>query len=175
MIDFIVNAKQKDVLFHFPENIKEITPEYLKDVTSNITIADNYSLVGIIYHETLSSIILAYKQRKKDIKAGVIPVFVKSGKTDNEFIQNIKPTEKIIITGTQLGLGIHVNAPKNKLNLDYFMNLAVDDSQAFNKALECKKEALFIEFKLVPNCDIVGAYAHNDASYNNPFVEVIDK
>lgn len=160
MKKFRLLANGKEVNFNFPTSIDEITSEYLTDVTSQVHIADHHSLVGIVYHESLGSVIIARKQAKKGLTGAVVPIFIKAGTTDSEFIKSIKCKDKLIIPSSQLSLGYHVVAPANKLSLDFFLKTLDKDTNV--AARYCnnygKEECFFVEFKLVPNVDIVGFY-----------------
>lgn len=163
--------------FKFPTSLSEITAEYLDNVTSNVVVADNYTLVGIVYHESLGSVILARKQSKKSITGGVVPIFIKAGNTDNEFIKSAKCKDKLIIASSQLSLGHHVVAPANTLSLDYFIRTLDKDNtvaKRYNNTYG-QEECYFVEFKLVPNCDIVGFYDTKDNKFNNPYIDITPK
>lgn len=176
MKEFILETKTKRVTFNFPTSLDEITPEYLSQVTANVKVADNYSLVGIVYQEVLSSVILARKQSKKNITSGVVPIFIKAGNTDIDFIKSAKCKNKIIISSTQLSLGYHVTAAKNVLGLDYFIRVLDQDTtiaKRYNNNYGMEK-CCFVEFKLVPNCDIVGIYDSTKVDVDNKYISVED-
>lgn len=179
MKTFIAETPNATVTFNLPTSLNEISAEYLKNVTADIRIADNYSLLGLVYHETLGSLIIAQKQNKKSITSGVIPVFIKCGKTDNEFINNTSCKDKLIISSTQLSLGYHAAAPKNKLSLDYFYSITDKDTNLFNryKGSFGNELCYFVEFKIVPNCDIIGIYDSNISTneITEKFVEVKER
>lgn len=78
MLKFEVNGKRGAILMNLPTKLSEITPEYLNEVTSNVVVADNYSLIGILYRESLASVILANNRKQKNITTAIIPVFVKA-------------------------------------------------------------------------------------------------
>lgn len=174
MKEFVLETGTKKVSFQFPTNLSEITQEYLQQVTANVKIADNYTLVGLVYHETLGSVILARKQSKKGITSGVVPIFIKAGNCDNEFIKSAKCKDKLIIAFSQLSLGHHVAAPTNVISLDYFIRTLDKDvtvAARYNNNYG-KEECYFVEFKLVPNCDIVGFYDSTKLEPENPYVKV---
>ena len=174
MKEFTIINDDKAIEFKFPTSMDEVSAEYLKDVTRNIHIADNYSLVGIIYHESLASVILARKQAKKSITSGVVPIFIKAGNTDNEFIQSCSIKDKIIIPSSQLNLGYHVACPTNVLSLDYFIRKLDNDvtvAKRYNNTYG-REECFFIEFKIVPNCDIVGFYDNTKQSMTNKYINI---
>lgn len=159
MKTFKIEAGNRTITYSFPENFSEISIDYLKDVTKEVEIADNYTLIGLVYTEKLSNIIMSFKQKKNNISSGVIPIFIKSGKTDSEFIKNAHITDKVIISNTQLSLGHHVRCKNNQLDIDKFLQYISDDAYAYKRSIdENIGKVCFLEFKLVPNCDIVGFY-----------------
>ncbi len=166
----------KEITFNFPTKLSEIKEDYLTEITKNVKVADNYTLVGIVYHESLGSIIIARKRASKSVTAGIVPIFIKAGNTENSFIKSCNIKDKIIISGSQLSLGHHVACPANVLSLDYFIKYLDKDNEVAKRYNNTygKEECFFIEFKLVPNCDIVGFYDSkseiNVSDYN--YVEV---
>lgn len=166
----LINGEQK-VTFNFPTSLNEITKEYLDKVTENVKVADNYVLVGVVYHETLGSIIITRKQSKKSFTSGVVPVFVKAGKIDNEFFNNIESKDKLILSSQQISMGQHVVCPSNVLSLDCFIkHLDKDTTVAQRYANNYgKEECYFVEFKLIPACEIVGYYKSNKIELDNTY------
>lgn len=175
MKEFIVRTKMSEVKFNFPTNLKELSNDYLKQVTDSITVAPNYSLIGVVYHEKLPNIIFSCNTKKKNASIGVIPIFIKSGDSDKSIVDNAKLGQKLLISNTQLQLGHHCAAPANKLTIDYFANVldAAVDKDLYQTAVQDpdKSEVLFIEFKIVPNCDIIALY--DDVSkVENPYITI---
>lgn len=148
-----------------PTSLDEISDEYLLALANNIKIADDYSLVGIVYHETLNRIVMSYKTGKKNIKTGVIPIFIKAGKTDVDFIKEAKLKEKLVISSAQLELSYHVNLPGNILNIDRIMSKIVEDlpMTEYQKLIQDvdPTHVYFVEFKLVPDVDIIALHKNN--------------
>lgn len=176
MKEFKFICGEKEVNFNFPTSLKELDAEYLKQVTANIKVADYYALIGLVYHDTIGSIILTRKQNKKDAKTGVIPVFIKAGNNEQPIIKDAKCKDVVIIAGTQLQLGHHVSAPLNKLSLDYVINCIDKDITLFTryKNFFGNEECYFVEFKIVPISDIVGVYDSNTVSITDPYVTISD-
>lgn len=179
MINFPVINDDKDVIYNLPTSLKEISSEYLLGVTADVAVADHYSLVGLVYVDKLTSIILAGQRKDKKSTVGVVPIFIKAGRTDSDFIKGIKTGEKLVMSNTQLSMGYNVIAPKNELNLDKFLKNVLNDKQLpYQRAFEKYPNDLvhFISFKLIPNNDIIGVYSesHEVAPYES-FVEIHDK
>ena len=176
MKTFHVNTKDgKEITFNFPTNVEELTPEILKEMTDGIHVAEHYSLIGLCYRDKLSNLIPLARSGKKDAKIKVAPIFVKCGDTDNKFIHNLIAGDKIIAMQSQIALGVHVNVPGNVLTLDYFTKVVANsaDRDIYEKELANKDQAecIFIEFKLVPNCDILGIVKDHIPAVFNIFVE----
>lgn len=174
MKEFTLETGSKKVIFNFPTSFDEITQDYLKSVTEHVNVANNYSLVGIVYQEPLSSVVFARKQSKKSITSSVVPIFIKAGNTDITFINNITCKDKIIISSTQLALGHHVACSNNVLSLDYFIRCLDKDTtiaKRYNNDYGMEK-CCFVDFKLVPNCDIVGYYSSNKNKIDNQYIKI---
>ena len=171
MLKFEVNGKHGSIIMNLPTKLSEITPEYLNEVTSNVVIADNYSLIGIIYRESLASVILANNRKQKNITTAIVPVFIKSGITNTEYIKNMSCGNKIVIAPSDIAMGHHVTCPKNKITINNILEYCADDKEAYKKAIGISQACYYLEFKIVPNCNIHGNYKEESDSYKNPFIE----
>ena len=171
MLKFEANGKYGIVLMNLPTKLSEITPEYLNDVTSNLVIADNYSLIGILYRESLASVILANNRKQKNITTSVIPIFVKAGATNTEYIKNMSCGDKIVIASSDIAMGHHVVCPKNKITINNILDYCDGDKEAYQRAISISKPCYYLEFKIVPNCNIHGNYIEDNDSYENPFIK----
>lgn len=170
----LINGESR-ITFHFPTSLVEIRENYLKGIGSGVNIADNYVLIGLVYHESLGSIIITRKQAKKSFSSGVVPIFIKAGNTENEFIKSINIKDKLIIPTSALQLAQHVIAPNNVLSLDCFIKYLDKDvtvASRYNNNYG-KEECYFIELKLVPACDIVGCYKKFKTT-DNPYLVIGD-
>lgn len=171
MLKFEANGKYGIVLMNLPTKLSEITPEYLNDVTSNLVIADNYSLIGILYRESLASVILANNRKQKNITTSVIPVFVKAGTTTTDYIKNMSCGDKIVIASSDIAMGHHVVCPKNKITINNILDYCDGDKEAYQRAISISIPCYYLEFKIVPNCNIHGNYIEDNDSYENPFIK----
>lgn len=170
MVNFQTNGKNGSVILNLPTNIKEITPDYLLKITEDIKIADNYSLIALCHREKLSAFILAGKNKKNEMSTAVVPIFVKQGNTNAVFAGSINTCDKLLVAPSQLAMGLHVNVPKNTLTMGTLLNFIDGDGYAYKNALNYKEEVYFIEFKVIPNCDIIGIYKdYNNSDFDNPF------
>ena len=176
MLTLDVNSKQGFFNLNLPTSINDIPVEYIKEVTSHIKVDANYSLIGIIFKEKLSTLVLASRKNKKTSDIAIVPIFVKAGKTDSELINSLNTKDKLIIAPSDIMLGHHVSTPRNPLTIDNILNIIDGDLNVYNKLITIKEDCYFIEFKLVPNCNIHGAYIdQHDAKDVNNFVIKLDK
>ena len=165
-----------EVKFNFPTKLDELTSEYLLGVTSGITVAPNYSLIGLVYHEKLSTLFMTCRSKKKNTSIGVIPIFIKSGEGEKSIVDGAKVGQKLLIASTQIQLAHQCAAPSNKLTIDYFANVInnTTDKDLYESIVKDKdqKEIFFVEFKIIPNCDIVALY-DKPTQVENPYVTVV--
>ena len=171
MLKFEVNGNHGVILMNLPTKLSEITPEYLNEVTSNVVVADNYSLIGILYRESLASVMLANNRKQKNITTAVVPVFVKAGTTDTEYIKNMSCGDKIIIAPSDIAIGHHISCPKNMITINNILEYCNGDKEAYKNAICVSQPCYYLEFKIVPNCNIHGNYKEESGSYKNPFIE----
>lgn len=162
MFEIKVKAEQGTYNVNIPTSLNDITSEFLEGIGKQINVADNYSLVALSYRETFGNLLLAGKNKGK-VNASVVPIMVKKGATDNKFINSINVNDKLIITGTDLSRAIHVNLAGNSLNIDAILSICMLDKPLYQKNIGNRTPCYFLEFKLVPNCDIHGCYQDAEA------------
>lgn len=159
MLKFHVNGKLGAFELNLPTSISELTEDFLTNVTSHIHVTEDYSLIGIVYKESLSRILLSNNRKDKSITTSVIPIFIKSRTTDNNSIFNkMNIGDKIIIAPSDIALGHHVTSPANGITINNIVRLCEGDTTAYQRSLTDTTPCCFIEFKLVPNCNIHGFY-----------------
>ena len=171
MLKFQTNGINGSKYFNLPTELEEITNDYLKYVTKDVDVADNYVLVALCYREKLSSIIMTARNNKTEITSSVVPVFIKHGEINNEFIKQIKTGQSLIVAPSQLALGHHVVCPDNTLNISLLVNSLNGDNNAYMRATKHKEYVYFLEFKIIPAIDIIAARRDIkcDEPFNNPF------
>lgn len=157
MEKFSVFVQDKEYEFEYPTSIEELDTDWLKEVTSNITPADHYSVIALVYKESLNAVVTTYKQKKKGLTSSVIPVFVKCGNTDSAFIKSINTKDMLIIQPNMLQLASHLTVPANTLSIDTLTNFLDGDRDAFTRTLGHRNKVCFVEFKLIANNDIIAA------------------
>ena len=159
MKTYKVNGKFGKYTLNLPTSIEEVTPDYLLDVTSELSIAKGYSLIAIVYREKLA-VILNSAKKQQTLNTAVIPVFVKHGDTEHAFIETLSAGDKVVITGTNIARGVHIAAPNNELNIDRIVSICEGDMNIYKDALVSSEYLYFVEFKLVPDYDIYGKIAN---------------
>lgn len=170
MLTLNVNGTQGAFTLNLPTTLSDITKEYITDVTSHIEVDANYTVVGVVFREKLSTLMLASRKNKKNSDIAAIPIFVKAGKTNSELINKLDVGEKLIIAPSDIMLGHHLSAPANLLTINTILSIMEGDSEIYNKVIGIQEPCYFIEFKLVPNCSIHGAYKNGCNNDANPFV-----
>lgn len=159
MKHFTVKVKDGQVDFNFPTSIKELDAEYLLELVDNVDVADHYSIIALCYEERLANLILAARNNSKDKRIKVTPIFVKAGKTDATIINSANVKDYLTIANTQVAISPKLAVPNNLLTLNYFANIVINstDKDLYTKELanEDQSNCLFIEFKLIPNVDII--------------------
>lgn len=174
MLKLDVNSKSGVYKLNLPTSLNEIEESYIKEVTNHVVVDANYTLIGVVFREKLSTIILAARKNKKNSDIAVIPVFVKAGKTDSELINSLNVRDKLIVSPSDIMMGYHISAPNNLLTINTFLDIVEGDINLYNKAMSVQDYCYFIEFKLVPNCNIHGAYKQSEvAEFVNPFITKI--
>lgn len=180
MLKFDVNNAAGPQIVNLPTSLADIKADYLKSVTNEIVVADNYSLIAICYKEKLSSFIMAGRSKKNNISTAVIPLFVKHGSITStnstiDFIAGLNTADKLIIAGADIATGLHVGVPANTLTMNHLLSAIEGDSYAYQRAAAYKDNVYFVEYKIVPNCAIKGVYKPTlHTPFVNPFaVEIV--
>ena len=180
MIKFTVKNQIEVAL---PTSIEELTNDYLFNVTKEINISEDRTLIALVSVSTLDVLAFDSTSKKKNgSTVAVIPIFVKTGDTDSEFINNIKCGDKLVLSRTAIELGDHVRVTNNMITCANIMQyINIDDN--LRKSLITKTffadnniignpKVYMVDFKLVGNCDIHGAYIEPE-DFKNPFVNNI--
>ena len=161
---------------NLPTSLNEIDESYITEVTSHIKVDANYTLIGLIYREKLSTLVLAATRNKKTSDIAVIPIFVKAGESDSKFINSLNIKDKLIVSPSDIMMGYHVSAPNNLLTINNILDLVEGDPVVNKKLMNINEQCYFIEFKLVPNCNIHGAYEKSKVTeFVNPFVTKVSE
>lgn len=153
----------------FPQSLEEISKEYFEECCNFIHPAPNYAVVAVVYKDNLSIVITAVKN-KKPTNISVIPVFIKTGKTDDDFINSLNLGDKVVVAASDLSIGHHINSPYNKLTPSNIARLCEGDRNIYNDALKLSEQICMIEFKLIPINAIHAKLDNTKNSFINPFV-----
>lgn len=169
MLKLNVNGNAGKFIMNLPTEFSEISKDYLQYATKHIEVAPEYSLVALVYREKLAVILNSAKQNK-EVNTSVVPVFVKAGNTDTKFVKNMKLGNTLIITGSDLAIGIHVNSPLNSISIPNVVAVCNGDNNIYKEALTNTQYCHFVEFKLVPNSAIKGVINPIDFPSNDPYI-----
>ena len=174
MKTFKVNGKAGSYIINLPQSLKEIGTEYLSDCTKFINPAPNYAVVAIVYKDLLSLVLTASK-KKTPVNAAVIPVFVKAGDSDSEFIKSINLGDRVVVSGSDLSIGHHISSPYNKITPNIIASICDGDKDIYREAMTMQELVCFVEFKLVPISAIHAKLDDTAKDYINPFISSDDK
>lgn len=164
MKDFIVYTGRGTKCIHFPTSMEEISAEMLQKVTSHVKVSAHHSLIAIVYRESIANIALSFKQKKQSITTGVVPIFIKAGETDSDYIKSLNVKDILVIPTSMLSIANHINVPGNSLSVDKFITMITNDVTVGKRAIPEKEKVCFVDFKVVGNADIVAAYSGNAES-----------
>ena len=170
MKNFKVNGALGEFELSLPESLEEIPVDYFKECTDFVHPAPNYALVAIVYKDSLNLILTASK-RKEGANVAIVPVFIKAGTTDSEFVNGLNTGDKIVVSGGDLSIGNHINSPYNKITPDNIVRICKNAGKEFYKStLELHAPICLIEFKIIPIGAIKSKLDKTKNSFANPFV-----
>ena len=169
MKEINVKSQSGELKIFIPTSRKDITNSYLEEDTQMLEIAPNYSLVALITIEELVNVVNPNAKKQNAFTAGV-PVFVRCGKSDDEFINNISCGQTIIISDSDLSMGHHINTPYNKISKGYLSAILSKDKDLVSNVWGINEKCYFLSFKLVPNCNIHGAISEKEINVVDPYV-----
>ena len=169
MKTFKVNGKNGSYVINLPQSLEEIGTEYLSKCTDFINPAPNYAVVAVVYKDLLSLVLTAAK-KKTPVNTAVIPVFIKAGESDSEFIKSIKLGDRVVVSGSDLSIGHHISSPYNKITPSYISLICDGDKDIYRDSMTMQEPVCFVEFKLVPISAIHAKLDDNVKGYINPFI-----
>ena len=171
---FKVNGKAGSYFMELPQSLEEISTEYLTHCTDFINPAPNYAVVAIVYKDLLSLVLTASKKRTP-VNAAVIPVFVKAGDSDSEFIKSINLGDRVVVAASDLSIGHHISSPYNKITPSIIASICDGDKDIYREAMTMQELVCFVEFKLVPISAIHAKLDDTPKGYVNPFISTAGK
>jgi hypothetical protein len=170
MKNFKVNGALGEFELSLPESIEEIPVDYFKECTNFIHPAPNYALVAIVYKDSLNLILTASK-KKEGTSVSIVPIFIKVGNTDSEFINSLNMGDRIVVSASDLSIGNHINSPYNKITPDNIVRVCQNAGKEFyHSTLELNTPICLVEFKLVPVTAIKSKPDKTKNSFINPFI-----
>lgn len=170
-------------ILNLPTSYEEVTPEFIENCCKEVHVADNHIIVGLIYKEKLSYVLSTAKNPNNVKPSLIYPVFASEGQDKsftNKYGNDIKVKDKIIISGTDLSRGYHVNVKSNRISIDKVVKFVNEDKILLKECVvggEIAKElnntfCYFLELKIVPLCDIKGVY--KNVTTICPFIEKLE-
>lgn len=169
MKTFKVNGKNGSYVINLPQSLEELGTEYLSKCTDFINPAPNYAVVAIVYKDLLSLVLTAAK-KKTPVNTAVIPVFIKAGESDSEFIKSINLGDRVVVSASDLSIGHHISSPYNKITPSYISLICDGDKDIYRDSMTMQEPVCFVEFKLVPISAIHAKLDDNVKGYINPFI-----
>lgn len=153
-----VNVGDKKITLHLPENIKEINLDYLKAVTKDVVIENNYALVALCISDKLATL-LNTKQREVTVKGISILVDL----NDPNGVLKSKPGDILICSNTDIMRGYEVTAVRNIISPAKVAAFVRNDAALTKTIFTTNTETVWlVTFKLVPLHDIHGSYSETE-------------
>lgn len=149
-----VNVGDKKIVLNLPESINEVNLDYLKAVTKEVIIEQNYALVALCVSDKLS-VLLNTKQREVNVKG--ISILVDANDPNN--VLKSKSGDKLICSPTDLMRGYEVTAVRNILSPGKVAAFVKNDPTLTKTVFTTNTETVWlVTFKLIPLHDIHGSY-----------------
>ena len=155
-----------------PTEFSEITKEHIDKLLAGVSVSEYYAVVALVYTERLYSIVSNVKNNKTSM-VKCIPVLAKLH-GDVQEAQGCRLMDKPIIASSSLERANFISIPENVLdptavgkycNSDPDLVRAIvtgayfnDGSQSDFQAKELAPDCFFLDFRMVPVNEIVGAY-----------------
>ena len=153
-----VNVGGKKIKLNLPESISEVNFDYLKAVTKEIVVEQNYALVALCVSDKLS-VLINSKQREVNVKG--ISILVEANDPNNTLTS--KPGDKLICSPTDLMRGYEVTAIRNILSPSKVAMLVKSDAELSKNIFTTNTEPVWlVTFKLIPLNNIHGSYTNCD-------------
>lgn len=153
-----VNVGGKKIKLNLPESISEVNFDYLKAVTKEVVVEQNYALVALCVSDKLA-VLINSKQREVNVKG--ISILVEANDPNN--VLESKPGDKLICSPTDLMRGYEVTAVRNVLSPSKVAMLVKSDVELSKTIFTTNTESVWlVTFKLIPLHDIHGSYTDSE-------------
>lgn len=153
-----VNVGGKKIKLNLPESISEVNFDYLKAVTKEVIVEQNYALVALCVSDKLS-VLINSKQREVNVKG--ISILVEANDPNNTLAS--KPGDKLICSPTDLMRGYEVTTIRNILSPSKVAMLVKSDTELSKNIFTTNTEPVWlVTFKLIPLNNIHGSYTDCD-------------
>ena len=153
-----VNVGGKKIKLNLPESISEVNFDYLKAVTKEVVVEQNYALVALCVSDKLA-VLINSKQREVNVKG--ISILVEANDPNNVLAS--KPGDKLICSPTDLMRGYEVTAIRNVLSPSKVAMLVKNDVELSKTIFTTNTESVWlVTFKLIPLNDIHGSYTDSE-------------
>lgn len=141
-----------------PTDISEITAEYLLNVSADVEVAPNWSLIALVYRANVNELLTSMRQ-KKNTAIPLVPLFIKTRLPEdnkNAFLNRVVAGTPLVVSTSELTMGNHVNCKYNDLSIDKVIPILETDPSVTKETLISKIQHFFVDFKIVPNSIIHG-------------------
>lgn len=172
MKEFNATIKERNVIISLPTSMDEVKKEYLENISKHIGVGDEHSLIALVYKVNLAYI-LNTKQKLKNSVSSIIPVFVKTGATENDFVNSLNTKDILVVSNSDISIGYHVGNILNILSISNIIKVFSTDKEFIKNSLIDQNNYYLIEFKIIPNCAIHGIIGIPEKE-DNTYIKVVD-
>lgn len=170
-----IKSDLKPYAIEVPTAISEIDERYFKALLNDVKIANNYAIIAICYKDRLFSILSDFKSGNNGTKE-VVPIIAKI--QDNESKVPFAVGDLAVVDTSSLERGTHLSLRNNAICFGAICEYCLSDSELskaimngsfFNggkslgahEAKMAAPDVFFVEFKIVPLCDIKASYSRD--------------
>ena len=174
MKKFNVTIKSEEFTMTLPTSLKEITSDYLLNITDNVVVSPYHALIAVVYRTKLMEIVNSAK-KSRAMATAIVPLFVKANLGDNiekssaDVFSQMNPSDKIVIAGSDIERGYQIMCPANDITFERLVLVYNNDADFAKAIITDQTYYYFVDFKLVPINDIKGFYKNDVKTFDNPF------
>lgn len=137
--------QKEEINLTLPTKLDDITPEVLTAIGNRCNLATNHVLVAKVLKAKISTLALAASNKDTKATASITVLFIKSGESDNKFINSLKTCDKLIVSPTDIQLGYHVYLNTGVEN-NKIMSILEEDTEMTKQ----QDEILTIDCTIIP-------------------------